>query len=266
MSFAPFCQLSVAAIVRRVGNGRKHVDTIFGLKTIAVIFAASFRKLPLASVCLPHLIGHLRIYQRLRQRASRAWPAHPSLTNLNLENESVNERLFHDTYRMKPADFGEILEALHLPTIMMYPNRGTKFTWTTGLLVLLARLGIAGALHGLGRKLRTNPGRISKISVMWMRHRWGGNCCMRTKSFAAAHLRGRHQDKDCCQPTSFWLHRLHPQRHSAGEIWIGSLIFRSPKKWPQISDCCRPGWVDLLLGSARARSARGQHDSRGVRT
>jgi hypothetical protein len=61
----------------------------------------------------------MRVYQRLRQRASRAWQAHLSQTNLNLENESASERLFHDTYRMKPAEFGEILEALQVPTTMM---------------------------------------------------------------------------------------------------------------------------------------------------
>jgi hypothetical protein len=41
-----------------------------------------------------------------------------------------------------------------------------------GLLVLLARLGIASALYVLGRKLRMNPDRISKIyvtMVRWMR-------------------------------------------------------------------------------------------------
>ena len=47
---------------------------------------------------------------------------------MNLENESVSERSFHDTYRMKPAEFGEKLEALHVPTLMLYPNRGAKFT------------------------------------------------------------------------------------------------------------------------------------------
>ena len=45
-----------------------------------------------------------------------------------------------------------------------------------GLLILLARLGTAGALHGLGRKLKINPDRISKIyvtMVRWIRRRWG---------------------------------------------------------------------------------------------
>jgi hypothetical protein len=88
----------------------------------------------------------------------------------------VGERLFHDTYRLNPAEFGEILEALEVSTTMMYPNRGAMFTWTTGMLVWLARLRTARALHSLGRKLRMNPDRISKIYVTmlrWMRQRWG---------------------------------------------------------------------------------------------
>ena len=76
---------------------------------------------------------------------------------------------------MKPEHFQEILEALEVPSVLRYPNRGGRFTGTTGLLVLLARLGSAGTLVGLGRKLRMNPDRISKISitmVRWLRQRW----------------------------------------------------------------------------------------------
>jgi hypothetical protein len=51
---------------------------------------------------------------------------------MNLENESVSERLLYDTYRVKPAEFGEILEALHVPATMLYPNSGAKFTRTMG--------------------------------------------------------------------------------------------------------------------------------------
>jgi hypothetical protein len=88
-------------MVHRVGSGRQHADALSGLKIVAVIFTASFQKPPLTSVCLPHLIGHLRVYQRLLQRASRAWPTHLSQTNLNFVNERVGERLFNDIYRMK---------------------------------------------------------------------------------------------------------------------------------------------------------------------
>jgi hypothetical protein len=48
--------------------------------------------------------------------------------NVNLENENVSELLFHDTSRMKPVEFGEVLEALHPPTTMPYPDSGAKFT------------------------------------------------------------------------------------------------------------------------------------------
>jgi hypothetical protein len=63
------------------------------------------------------------------------------------------------------------------------------------LLVLLERLVTAGALHVLGRKLRINPDRISNICDDGAvdAAALGGYCCMRTRSFAVAHLRGRHQ-------------------------------------------------------------------------
>jgi hypothetical protein len=51
---------------------------------------------------------------------------------MNLEKESVSERLFHDTNSMKPVEFGEILEALQVPTTMSYPNRGAKFKGAMG--------------------------------------------------------------------------------------------------------------------------------------
>jgi hypothetical protein len=65
-SFAAICQRIVAAMVRRVGNGRLQADALYRLKTANTFFAATFWKPPLVSVCMLYLTGNLRVHQRLR--------------------------------------------------------------------------------------------------------------------------------------------------------------------------------------------------------
>jgi hypothetical protein len=105
-----------------------------------------------------------------------------SQTNLNLENESVSEGLFHDTYRMKPAEFGEILEALQVP-IHDVPEsrRQVRRDYWVARTVRTSRY--CGRPTWFGTEAKDEPGlHFEYIYDDGAMHAaaLGGYCCMRT--------------------------------------------------------------------------------------
>mmetsp|Transcript_11710 Transcript_11710/g.29593 ORF Transcript_11710/g.29593 Transcript_11710/m.29593 type:complete len:212 (+) Transcript_11710:1840-2475(+) len=161
---------------RLIGNAAEVHQARTALSRAIRLLSISAPEPELAAIFLQRTIRHRRRLRRLMRPVSRAWPSHLNRLNIDLAVERVDEALFQDTYRCRPEVFDQLLEHLKIPDVLRCESRQGKFTGTTGLLVLLARLGTAGAAHSLGAKLRMNPKRISKICthmVKWLTQRWG---------------------------------------------------------------------------------------------
>ena len=168
--------LQTSTMPRVAGSAREVQDALRAARRCRRLFGVVARRPALAAIALRGVIRTRNTAKRLLRPVSRAWPPELSRLNINFEEERQHETLFHDTYRVRPEIFLDLMEHLQVPEELRCQNRGGKFTGETALLVLLARLGAMGAGHGLGLKLRMNPKRISKVCgvmVRWLSERWG---------------------------------------------------------------------------------------------
>ena len=127
-----------------------------------------------AAVC-GDLLPRLQEPSAHRRRLSHEWPAHLNRKQSDLDDLDISDAMFRQVFRLRREHSGELARALQLPEEMKTPSRHI-FDGTTGLLVLLARLGHSGSSMSLGMTLKMNPKRISMICtkfVRWLFHKWG---------------------------------------------------------------------------------------------
>ena len=162
---------------RLVGNARSITDAARAVVAISgtCVLLAAFPAC-LLEVVLPALVEAVRIEKCERARASQAWhDMYGNYYSLDHEIEMEFNPMFRATFRMNREDFQELRAKLGIP-LTMRTRCDKRFTGTTGLLVLLARMGSPATLETLGKVLRMNPKRISAIAntmVRWMYAKWG---------------------------------------------------------------------------------------------
>ena len=156
---------------RSITDARRAVAAIAGTCALLAAFPAC-----LLEVVLPALVEAVRIEKYETARASQSWhDMYGNNHSLDFEIEMEFNPMFRSTFRMRREHFQELRSKLGIPLTMTTRCR-KKFTGTTGLLVLLARMGSPATLETLGKVLKMNPKRISAISntmVRWMHARWG---------------------------------------------------------------------------------------------
>ena len=131
--------------------------------------------LPCVAMLLPAAVEAAQVLQGLTSRPSERWPAHLSRTELDYEHEAQFPSSFLTTFRVRPRHFRELVESLKIPDTMTTEKRD-RFSGTTGLLVLLARMGSKASLFSVGVIVRMNPKRIGRICntvVQWLFDTWG---------------------------------------------------------------------------------------------
>ena len=147
---------------KRIGNARVLTDIKLGMRLKMHILGEVAAQPQMACTVGVSLVESATELERLRGRASQAWPEEYNRKEVEIGLNVMFPHIFEATFAVKPEEADVLLRDLHIPASMVVGHR-KRAAGRTALLVFLARLRTGQSLESLGLILHMNPKRISEI-------------------------------------------------------------------------------------------------------
>jgi hypothetical protein len=160
---------------KRIGNARATTDKRLGVLLKLQILGLVVAQPQLVAIVVTSLAESYAELQRLKARASQAWPEEYNNKEVELGSAALFPHVFEATFAIRVEEVDILLTELRIPESMVAGHR-KRVSGRSALLVLLARLRQGQSQHSLGLILHMNPKRISEICttmVAWMFQKWG---------------------------------------------------------------------------------------------
>ena len=155
-----------------IGTAAQKVDAL-RLTTVLATSAGqaiAAGQLSVLSLLVPALFASIEHSLALQAREDQSWPEQLRRKELKLAEEAAHSSWFRATFRMRVEHFKELFVRLDVPKVMHVDgDKAKRFSGTTGLLVLLARLGCTAPHRVVGSMLRMDHKRVGAITLRMVR-------------------------------------------------------------------------------------------------